>query len=356
VLGRSEFFSPTEESGTLMEKRDVILLRIQALERRLAPKTRSGATHESGPPRTRTKFNPTSFTTPSKGVVESARPAPPPSTLKRVMTWMWGSHATASIVTPETDKMGERHSLLFRKDADTARDGVGISTTVYPPLPLGGSNAPSSILPLSAPSLPTNHISERPAAPALPLGPPPMSALPRRAGRPAVNPPIYSRTPVHPAISLRQGLTGVRNQPHSQGELSGTTEAEIFNIRSEPSGPSEPIPVRSTSDASAPQIASMYPPLTRSISQRSAAIKALFPSIHPLGDSTSSTISTSSNGANTTGRSETSFLSGLNRKTSVKDLAKSFEEKGLLGDASGRVPSGQGEVEALKRIRSREAR
>jgi hypothetical protein len=46
----------------------------------------------------------------------------------------------------------------------------------------------------------------------------------------------------------------------------------------------------------------------------------------------------------------------LAKKTSVKDLAKSFQEKGVLENALRRVPSGQGELEALKRVMSRERR
>lgn len=72
---------------------------------------------------------------------------------------------------------------------------------------------------------------------------------------------------------------------------------------------------------------SIYPPLP-SITQRSAALKALFPAIHPLNDSTASNASAGSSTSTASLRSQP--VSIPKRSNSIQDLVKSFEEAKTL--------------------------
>jgi hypothetical protein len=297
-----------------MWSRDVILLRIKALERRLENNpTSSTEKQPEDSANKRAKVDSTPLSTPNKTTFGSANTVPAPSTMKRVMGWMWGSSIAES--GKKVDQVEEQSERMDK--------GKGRAEGERPDsFTLGRPIDKQSVLPITwqaDTSRSMKQVSTKPVT-AAQLGPPPRSTRPRLSGRSIVGPPAGD-------ISLDTSTLG----------LSTSSSA--------------------TSMTFPPQTPRIYLSLTQSISQRSLAIKALFPAIHPLGDSTSSTISSSSVG-NTTGRTDASFSSiGLSRKTSVKDLAKSFEEQGvLIFNALRRVPSGQDELEKLKRIRSREGR
>lgn len=246
---------------------------------------------------------------------------------------MWGSS-----FTPAQDDGSAETEAAPRRAKGKEKD-VGERPTSLP-AQYSGMILPVAVAPIDLGPPVMRQPSARPVT-TLPAAPPPTS-LPRLSGRPIA---VAARTASIKTLERTEVPAGAEKTAKAVDQsLAVSTSSDTSHLGLSTSS-------TATSGTFPPQTPRLYPPLNQSITQRSTAIKALFPSIHPLGDSTSST-SSSTSGNTSVNRSNS--LAGLRTKTSVKDLAKSFEEKGTLDLASKRVPSGASELEALKRVWSRE--
>lgn len=310
----------------LTSRSDVLLLRVRALERRVIDKIEN---HTSEPSTERS---------PKKakvdGMIVPSTPArslgvcatEPPSTIKRAFGWMMGWNAQNSLAA--------RHSSAgtAKADAPLREDPVeeAVSVPEQPEDDLARPEGPTQAMKqvpadrtvsgvaaqlesagrtLRGPEIKDDRRSSQqaperqaPPAPFTPAHPsssswtPPLRPLAPPSVRPAVS-----------ALSLTSTLTASRSLP---ADLSASTSTIATYL-----------------NTPAPRL---YPSLDPPLTQRSSAIKALFPDIHPLGSSTDSAASTSS----ATSRPEPLPMpAGIKKRDSVKDLIRSFQEKGVLDKA-----------------------
>lgn len=228
------------------------------------------------------------FETPAK--VDTGR-GDAPGTITRVLSWVWGSSAAVS-----ESKVAERDD-----------------EEIFGHLPIKSSSTLSKGKERDARERPQPMKQVRPA---------PVSAPPPRS-----NVPRSSFAPVLP------------NLAHAGDHSFGS--ASLLGLSTSSSATSSTMAVMTPAQETT--TAKLYPSLNPPIGHRSAAIRKLFPEIHPLGSSSSSggiSHTHSHDHGHESGEGEESFGSvsgigksrdfGIRRKTSVKDLVKGFEKSGEL--------------------------
>jgi hypothetical protein len=302
---------------------NVLLLRVKALERRVID-TVEKHTSEPSTERSPKKEKVDGIivqSTPAKSFGESA--TEPPSTIKRAFGWMMGWSAQNSSAVPakadaplceerierieeaanvskqpEDDRAGPEEPTHEMKQVSAGRPVSDVAAQLESAgRALGSTEAKDD-------RRSTQHFTERQGAraPFTPAHPSSSSWTPplRPGALPSVRPTVS-------ALSLTSTLTASRSLP---ADLSASTSTIATYL-----------------NTPAPRL---YPSLDPPLTQRSSAIKALFPEIHPLGSSTDSVASTSS----ATSRPEPLPMpTGIKKRDSVKDLILSFQEKGVLDKA-----------------------
>jgi hypothetical protein len=244
----------------------------------------------------------------------------PPSTIKRAFGWMMGWNAPTSAamaVKADAPLRGERieeaANAPEQPEDDCARpeEPTQVMKQVPADRTVSGVAAQleSASRNLRGPEVKDNRRStqlvperQAPPAPFTPAHPSSSSWTPplRPLALPSVGPAVS-------AMSLTSTLTASRSLP---ADLSASTSTIATYL-----------------NTPAPRL---YPSLDPPLTQRSSAIKALFPDIHPLGSSTESAASTSSA---TSRREPLPMPTGIKKRDSVKDLIRSFQEKGVLDKA-----------------------
>ena len=124
-------------------------------------------------------------------------------------------------------------------------------------------------------------------------------------------------------ISAVQRQTGIVPMPSALSAQNEMLGSALLGLSTSSSATSMTAPLDTPAATSR-----LYPSLRPSISQRSTAIQALFPGIHPLGESTSS----ADLGASRSISKDLTPGEVVKRKASVKDMVRGFEQSGKLGE------------------------
>jgi len=316
-----------KEGGGVWDKQD-IALRVKVLRRRIAEKTgdqdlEASSSDEDGPVPKRLKADSTA--TPGKAVSPKLSTAAP-SSIKKVFDFVfypWSTRKSTSLAAgnPFQDTV-QSHVLASGKDANgpsrPISEAAHQGTTSHNALMKQVSKSANRRVAAKAPTLPhfdspSEGASTNPLPASVPTVPPNPADIEEDVQSSAFL--VESNTSRIDAWK-RQVHAAPRPSiaPSLMRDLgSSVASTSAHSILDTPTG-------------------RLYPALYPPISQRSNAIKALFPDIHPLGESTSSDLSIGSAGSSSSPRSQPI---NIPRKSSgsVKDLVRSFEESKVIHGA-----------------------
>jgi hypothetical protein len=264
----------------------MVLFRVEALGKRVEDKIAQSTATAGESPKKKTR---TEVQTPAKRREEMDMA--PPSTVRRVLSWVWGT-----------------------KDAESTKDDTREKEDVFAPgMPAKGKERD-----------PTERPKEMRQIPKLPEGPA-VRGMPVKA----VAVPSTTFAPALPPLAKMSAST---TADVSSGSLLGLSTSSSATSSTAALQTPAHAPATHATTGGESVTAKLYPSLNPPIGQRSEAIRKLFPEMHPLGTSAAAGADTSFGGSSTSstgaGR-ERDF--GIRRKTSVRDLVKGFESSGELG-------------------------
>nr|XP_018265263.1 uncharacterized protein I303_01623 [Kwoniella dejecticola CBS 10117]OBR87421.1 hypothetical protein I303_01623 [Kwoniella dejecticola CBS 10117] len=338
--------------------KDMLLLRVQAIEKRVSKlscstaSSSSSTTYTSGEshtPTTKKARTAENMTTPSVDKTVSASSMSttiePPSTIRRMISLVWGKgkekstpiSTSAAISGTTTEKQQSKHAETFLdrlEQSKAANSSSTISRTKFVDNSKEkgkgkGRQADMAILPISQSpmrEIPKPQSGSRPVHPSSPqwksIPPPPPPPL-SRPHTSASTPRPDSDRPAAGSVATKTKEAG--STPSSSGISNAMSMSTSKSLPSLSSISSSSLSTDYTSTGK------LYPPLNPPISQRSSALAKLFPSTEIEKNNV---IATSKISSSTSAKSLGELEKVRQRKSSnasVKSLVQDWEGKGMIG-------------------------